>query len=167
MNMRLLNDPTLAGCVANAALFLVLLLLINVPAPFLGLNFDDEAPGVALAPPGWLVVTAWLILFPAMGVARWMVVKSESPAASAASHWIVALALLCASYAYYTLGFERLTGVSAAIWGLAGNAAVIVTALFAAAVTRELSPTAASLLAAVAVWTSFASVSVVQIVAKL
>jgi hypothetical protein len=31
------------------------------------------------------------------------------------------LAFICASYAYYTLGLEKLTGISALKWGLAGN----------------------------------------------
>ncbi|WP_189425109.1 hypothetical protein [Devosia pacifica] len=36
----------------------------------LGLTFDDDVPSSSLlALPGWLVVLAWLILFPLMGYA--------------------------------------------------------------------------------------------------
>ncbi|MCB0518090.1 MAG: hypothetical protein H6577_15680 [Lewinellaceae bacterium] len=39
--------------------------------------------------------------------------------------WLFALAVLCATYAYYTLGFAKLTGISALWYGLFGNIAVI------------------------------------------
>jgi len=162
-----MNRPDIWGCAANVAVFLSIVLLVNVPAPLLGLRFDDGKPDVALAPPGWLVVLAWLVLFPAIGVARWLVVTSGASSANRLSWMITGLAILCATYAYYTLGLERLTGISAAVYGLAGNLVVIVAALWLSWRVAGVSHPAAILVAAVAAWTTFASVSVVQMVAKL
>jgi tryptophan-rich sensory protein len=148
-------------------LMLALVAVINLPTALLGLRFDDQPPGVAASPPGWLVVLVWNILFPAMGVARWLVVTSGAATGPRVGWAIVALAVLCAAYAYYTLGLERLTGVSAAVFGLAGNAVVIAAAAWVAALAAPVSPLAAALVAAVAVWTAFASVSVAQLVARL
>lgn len=143
-----------------------IVVVVNIPTSLLGLRFDEQPAGVLLSPPGWLVVLAWCLLFPAMGVARWLVVTSGAPGADRTGWLIVALAVLCASYAYYTLGLERLTGVSSAVFGLAGNLAVIGFALFVASRAATFSSISACLIAAVAAWTAFATISVVQLVAK-
>ncbi|BDC49882.1 hypothetical protein F183_A21980 [Bryobacterales bacterium F-183] len=158
-----LNHPGVAGCVANIVAFVAVLLLVNVPAPFLGLEFDDDTPAnVLLAPPGWLVVVAWLVLFPAMGVARWLLLGTDWGGGA-----IFGLAVLCATYAYYTLGLAKLTAISPAVFGLVGNLVVIAVASRIAVRVAPLQGTAAGLIALVALWTAFASISVVQIVAKL
>ncbi len=162
--MNPLQTPGWTGCAANMIAFWAILFLVNVPAPYLGLKFDSEAPDVWLSPPGWLVVAAWIVLFPALGAARWLVRAAGTAGASRTARLIVALAVLCASYAYYTLGFEKLTGVSAAIFGLAGNAVVIAVAVWTAVRANGFSRAAAILVGGVAVWTAFASISVVQIV---
>lgn len=159
-----LNTPV-AGLAGHMIGFLLLVVLVNVPAVWLKLEFDFRPePGVWLQPPGWVVVAAWWILFPAMGAARWLVVSSPRPGSAAVGWMIVGLGVLCASYAYYTLGLERLTGISSAVFGLAGNLVVIGTALLGARAAWAHSTTAAALLCGVAAWTAFASISVAQIV---
>ncbi|WP_299793829.1 tryptophan-rich sensory protein [uncultured Marivita sp.] len=147
--------------VVNMIGFLALLLLVNVPAGLLGLEFGGDGPSPAsLAPPGWLVVAAWLILFPAMGYARWSVLEAGGPPGLGVA--IILLGVLCASYAYYTLGLAQFTGISALWFGLIGNGVVILFALFLAMQAWPVSTGAGIALAAVAVWTAFASISVVQ-----
>lgn len=141
--------------------FLALLLLINVPAGLLGLDFGEDGPSPApLAPPGWLVVAAWLTLFLAMGYARWSVLEAGGSASFGTA--IILLGVFCASYAYYTLGLAQLTGISALWFGLIGNGVVIIFAMALAVQAWPLSTGAGIALAAVAVWTSFATISVVQ-----
>jgi tryptophan-rich sensory protein len=161
-----LNSTGWPGLVANVVAAWAVLLLVNVPAPLLGLRFDDGAAGVALEPPGWLVVAAWLLLFPGMGVARWLLLRAPSPAAAATANLVIVLALLCATYAYYTLLPARLTGISSAVFGLAGNLLVIAVSVGLASRASSLSRQASALLAAVALWTAFATISVVQIVRR-
>ncbi|MEJ2503724.1 MAG: tryptophan-rich sensory protein [Gemmatimonadota bacterium] len=156
----------MTGLVLNVLGFLALVLVVNLPAGRLGLVFDDAAPDTRLAPPGWLVVAAWLVLFPAMGAARWLV-DSGDPGATGVARAILVLAVLCATYAYYTLGLARVTGISPAISGLVGNATVIALAIGTARAAAAVSPPAAWLLAAVAAWTAFASISVVPEVAAI
>lgn len=156
------------GLIANMVGFLLLLVLINVPAGWLGIEFANDPVGeVWLQPPGWLVVAAWLLLFPAMGAARWLVMSSSLPAKEAVGWMIVGLGVLCAAYAYYTLGLEQLTGVSSAVYGLIGNLLVIAFAIAVAWAVARHSTLAAWLIAAVSVWTAFATVSVVQFLFRL
>ena len=161
---QFLNGPGIASALANAGAFLVLLWAVNLPAPWLGLRFEDKPANVLFAPPGYVVVAAWLMLFPAMGVSRWLLVRSPAPGAE--QRWVVGLAIVCATYAYYTLGIARLTGVSPAVYGLVGNICVIAFAALLAARVWALSHLAALLISGVAVWTAFASISVVQLVVK-
>jgi hypothetical protein len=43
--------------------------------------------------------------------------------------WLLGLAFLCASYAYYTLGFAKLAQIWALWFGLVGNLVVIIFAV--------------------------------------
>lgn len=144
----------------DIAAFVLLLVVVNLPAPFLGLRFDDDS-SARTAPPGWLVVGAWLILFPAMGYAHWSLDLAGDQGARLAP-WVIVLAVLCATYAYYTLGLAQITGISALWFGLFGNLTVIAAAATLAILATPLSPGAATALAAVGLWTAFASVSVIE-----
>lgn len=142
--------------VANVVLMYVVLVGINLPAPLLGLEFEESRDQTRLpyAPPGYVIPIAWFVLFTLLGVARSMVAGTPAPGAG----WpIIALAVLCAAYAYYTLGLAKLTGVSALWYGLVGNVAVILAALAVAYVLYPVSATAALLVLPVAVWTSYAT----------
>jgi tryptophan-rich sensory protein len=59
--------------------------------------------------------------------------------------------VLCATYACYTLGLAKVTGISALWYGLAGNAAVIIAAILVAYKVYPVSQTAAFLFIPVAI----------------
>jgi tryptophan-rich sensory protein len=92
-----------------------------------GLGWATSRPTNPLIPPGWAVGTIWMLLFAAMGLARWLV-RGSSPAMAIA---VDALAFLCLIYPLYTVG------LSSDRIGLAGT---IVTALVAIAVVAGLAP---------------------------
>jgi tryptophan-rich sensory protein len=132
---------------------------VNIPAPFIGLDFDSgETPKLWYAPPGFIIPIVWFLLFTLLGVGRYNLVQTNE---TSYQWWLYGLAILCASYAYYTLGFAKLTNISALWFGLIGNIVVII---FAALVIYKLLPvnkTAALLTAPVIIWTAFASLIVI------
>lgn len=139
--------------------FFGLLILVNVPAPFIGLNFDSgETPKLWYAPPGFIIPIVWFVLFTLLGIGRYNLIRANS---EHYQWWLYGLALLCATYAYYTLGLAKLTHISALWFGLIGNIIVI---LFAALVVYQLlqiNKTAALLTIPVIIWTAFASLIVI------
>lgn len=141
--------------IANILLFYGILILVNVPAPFIGLEFEPETKRrLWYQPPGFVIPIVWFVLFTLLGIARYQLVQSGQTSAS----WLlIGLAILCATYAYYTLGLANLTGISALWFGLWGNLAVIAVA---ALVTLRLFPeakTASYLVLPVAIWTAYAT----------
>lgn len=139
--------------------FYGILIVVNIPAPFIGLEFETgETPRLWYAPPGYIIPIVWFILFTLLGIGRYTLMQAES---TNYQWWLYGLAFLCATYAYYTLGFAKLTNISALWFGLIGNIVVII---FAAVVVYKLLPinkTAALLTIPVIVWTTFASMIVV------
>lgn len=138
----------------NIGLMYAILIAVNVPAPFLGLNFDNNEASSRLAwePPGFVIPLVWFVLFTLLGVARHELgLRGQGQGA------ITVLAVLCATYAYYTLGLAKLTGISALWFGLAGNLVVIAAAAAIAYGLRTVSATAAYLVVPVAVWTAYAT----------
>lgn len=69
----------------------------------------------------------------------------------------IGLAVVCASYAYYTLGLEKLTGISALKFGLIGNVVVILVALWVGVTLAELSSNLSYLVFPIVAWTFFAT----------
>ena len=140
-------------------IFYGILVVVNIPAPFLGLEFETgNTPRLWYQPPGFVIPIVWFVLFTLLGVARYKLLQTGE---AQLQWWLFALAVLCAAYAYYTLGLAKLTDISALWYGLIGNIAVIV---FAAVVVFRLlpaSPTAAWLTVPVIGWTLFASLIVV------
>lgn len=61
--------------VANVVLMYAILVGINLPAPLLGLEFEESGDQARLpyAPPGYVIPIAWFVLFTLLGVARSMV----------------------------------------------------------------------------------------------
>jgi tryptophan-rich sensory protein len=123
------------------------------------LVFESNEPDRRLwyEPPGFVIPLVWFVLFTLLAIARYQLTRSGDGAGGP----VVALAVLCATYAYYTLGLARLTGVSALWFGLFGNILVIIAALAVAYLARQESATAALLVVPVAIWTSFATAIVV------
>lgn len=145
--------------ITSILLFYGILIVVNIPAPFVGLEFDSgEQPKLPYAPPGILIPIVWFLLFTLLGIARQELIKTNH---SDYQWLLIGLAFLCATYAYYTLGLAKITNISALWFGLMGNIAVI---LFATLVVYKLLPinkVAAFLTLPVILWTIFASVIVV------
>jgi tryptophan-rich sensory protein len=74
---------------------------------------------------------------------------------------VIILAVVCATYAYYTLGLEKLTGVSALKFGLIENGVIIISAIRIGLEVAELSKSLSYLIYPIVVWTFFASMILV------
>lgn len=151
-----------ATVLGNVVLLWGVLLLVNVPAPLLGLEFESSTQRVSLEPPGWVIPTIWFVLFALMGIARWRLGQVGGDAAWFAMRAIEAFAVWCAAYAYYTLGLAQLTGVSALVYGAIGNLLTIAGALIVAAICARAQRTSAWLVLPVVAWVSYATALVAQ-----
>lgn len=140
-------------------IFFGILILVNVPTPFLGLEFEsDSVPRLWYQPPGFVIPIIWFILFTLYGIARYKLVQSGQPDLQ----WtLFALAVLCASYAYYTLGLAKITGISALWFGLIGNVAVILAAGFIVYRLYPISQVVALLIIPTILWTVYATLIVI------
>lgn len=139
--------------------FYGLLIAVNIPAPFLGLDFDSgETAKLWYAPPGFVFPIVWFMLFTMLGIGRYNLTQTEG---ANYQWWLYGLAFLCASYAYYTLGFAKLTNISALWFGLIGNIFVILFATFVVFKLIPINKTAALLTIPVIIWTAFASLIVI------
>ncbi|MBE9178573.1 tryptophan-rich sensory protein [Oculatella sp. LEGE 06141] len=147
--------------IANIVLMYGILIGVNLPAPLLGLDFQEDSVRQRLwyEPPGYVIPIVWFVLFTLLGIARYELAR-RNPGGNI--HWLITgLAILCATYAYYTLGLSKLTGVSALWFGLVGNVAVILSALLVAYQLGTASMTASLLVVPVAVWTVYATAIVI------
>lgn len=145
--------------ITSILLFYGILILVNLPATFLGLDFESETkPRLWFQPPGFVIPLVWFLLFTLLGFARYQLLANGH----SSQQWLLfTLALLCASYAYYTLGLARWTGISALWFGLLGNIVVI---MYAAIVVFQLFPiskVAAWLIIPIIIWTSYATLLVI------
>jgi tryptophan-rich sensory protein len=139
-------------------LFYVILIGVNIPAPFLGLDFESgEKPVLWYQPPGFVIPIVWFVLFTLLGIARHHLIQTGNMNLQGL---LIVLAVLCASYAYYTLGFAKLTHISALWFGFWGNVAVIAAAVFVVVRLYPVSATAAWLTLPVIVWTCYATLIV-------
>ncbi len=148
----------MVSLLSSILLFYGILILVNVPAPFLGLEFEaGSQPRLWYQPPGYVIPIVWFVLFTLLGIARHLLLKEQIPGAQG---WLIALAVLCASYAYYTLGLAQATQISALWYGLIGNLLVIAFAAWVVLKLYPVSKTASLLTLPVIVWTSFATLIV-------
>ncbi len=142
----------------NILIFIGILIVVNIPAPFIGLEFETRSTNrLWYAPPGIVIPIAWFILFTLLGLSRYFLVQAEK---TEYQLWLYGLALLCATYAYYTLGFAKLTHISALWFGLIGNIVVILFAAFVIWKLHPISKTAAYLIIPIIVWTLYATLIV-------
>lgn len=145
--------------IISILIFYGILIIVNVPAPFIGLVFESrETPRLWYAPPGFMIPVIWFVLFTLPGIGRYNLIQAG---AQGYQWWLFGLVFLCATYAYYTLGLARVTNLSALWFGLFGNIAVI---FFAALVVNKLLPIdkmATFLTLPVILWTAFASLIVI------
>jgi tryptophan-rich sensory protein len=143
----------------SIGIFYGILIVVNIPAPFIGLEFEnDAAPRLWYQPPGFVIPIVWFVLFALLALARTYLITQGQ---GSVQFWLFALAFLCATYANYTLGFAKLTNISALWFGLLGNLVVIGFAFFIIWKLYPLSRMAAYLTMPVIFWTVFASLIVV------
>ena len=146
----------MVGLLVNLLLFYAILFLINVPAYFLGLRFEgnEKRKRLWFEPPGFVIPLVWVFLFFLLAILRYnLLLIQESNLAS----MTILLAVICSSYAYYTLGLEKLTGISALKFGLFGNILVILAALWVGRKVSDLSAGLSYLVFPIVVWTFFAT----------
>jgi len=123
--------------------FYGILIAVNIPAPFIGLEFErGETSKLWYAPPGFVIPIVWFVLFTMLGIGRYNLIQTAS---INYQWWLYGLAVLCATYAYYTLGFAKVTNISALWFGLIGNIVVILFAAFVLFKLYPISKTAAFL----------------------
>jgi len=130
----------------NLAAFVLPPLLLN--AVIFGLGWDRRSVPNPYLPPGWVVGTIWIVLFVAMGIARWLVVRNTE---KRHNKRLAILGLLCMLYPLYTMGLGNPT---------IGLACGFLTSLYAIWIMPGLlrvSRTAACLIGLVAVWLIYAS----------
>jgi tryptophan-rich sensory protein len=144
---------TLTG---NLLLFYGILFLTNVPAYFIGLKFEGNSAKKRLwfEPPGFVIPIVWVFLFLLLAILRHRLVLLE---ANQLANMTIFLAIVCASYAYYTLGLEKLTGISALKFGLAGNILVILVALWVGKTVADLSSNLSYFVFPIVAWTFYAT----------
>lgn len=68
--------------------------------------------------PGYVIPTVWFRRFTLPGIARYILPR---PPASDVAWLVLSLAVVCALYAYYTIGVSRFTGISALGLGPGGT----------------------------------------------
>ena len=134
----------------NLAAFVLPTLLLN--GIIFGLGWDAHTAPSPYLPPGWLVGTIWLLLFTAMGTARWLLLRADGKR----SGLVVLLALLCLIYPLYTVGLR-----SESI-GLAGCIVTAAVAIWVAVRVLRESRAAAGLTALVVAWLLFATVALAR-----
>ncbi len=139
----------------NIALFEAILLLVNLPAFLLGIRFEgnDASKRLWFEPSGRWIPLVWFILFILLAL-LYTFIPTESMEIPGL---ILGLAVLCASYPYYTLGLERLTGFSAIKLGLIGNGAIIFTTIVVGNGVAKISTDLAYFLFPIVVWTAYTS----------
>jgi tryptophan-rich sensory protein len=147
--------------IQNVLLMYGILVVVNIPAPFLGLVFENERAGQRLwfEPPGWIIPIVWFCLFTMLGTARYILTKAAGN--HSGEYAIIGLSVLCATYAYYTLGLSQLTGISSLWFGLWGNIVVVIATLIVCWYTYSRSFPATVLIAPIVLWTIFATFIVV------
>ncbi len=153
--MGILERPDRTGLIGNTSIAVLSALAVN---GFIAVVNPSEmaSPGsVHLQPPGYVIGIVWLVLFAAMGVARWLLLTKPMDTIRA-RRLILFLLLFCLAYPVYTLGLKS------EIIGLAGNLLTIALALFVAIRVSSISRLAAGLVSLVIVWVSFASFLVVE-----
>jgi tryptophan-rich sensory protein len=135
----------MAGLKANLAVFVLLPVALNGVIFGLGWNRPSgPEPGI---PPGWVVGSLWVVLFAAMGVARWLLLRVGRGGAEGVS----LLAFLCLLYPLYTAGLsnDRV--------GLVGNVVTAVVGVVVGVAAGLRSRVAGGCVAAVCAWLMYAA----------
>jgi tryptophan-rich sensory protein len=157
--MAIWNRRDLAGLACNIAIAIVVAALANAFVLLVNPQEDFAPPTELLQPPGWVIGLVWVCLFSFMGTARWLVIE-DGERRFRGTVWIWLLLLFCAAYPIYTSGLKNLAV------GLAGNIATAALAVWVALRIRKSSLLAAGLVSTVAVWVTFASFLIVELMKR-
>jgi tryptophan-rich sensory protein len=142
---------SIALTVVVAGLFFGILAALHLNAPV-------PARWPSFAPPGPVIGIIWIVLFAAMGAARYLAATSGRTSARNDAWAVVGLLALCLAYPLYT------HFISGHATELAGNAISFVYALWLVARLRGPSPIAAALIGVVAIWIAFATALVFALI---
>jgi tryptophan-rich sensory protein len=144
------RGPVLSSLAGNLAVFIVLPLVLN--GVIFGLGWDrttGAAKGqMAGIPPGWAVGAIWMLLFTAMGAARWLLIRRN---AGRLVEGPSLLGFLCLLYPLYTAGLQNDSV------GLVGNLVTAAVAVPLAVLVWRWSRAATGCLAAVCAWLVYAA----------
>jgi tryptophan-rich sensory protein len=151
---RVARGPLLASIGITVALAAI---LYGAIAAF-GLNRSLPQLWPSFAPPRATIGGIWVMLFAAMGAARYLAATSGASSSQADANGIVGLMLLCLAYPLYT---HALRGHATE---LAGNVVTLSYAAMLIARLRVPAPIAAWLVGLVAVWIAFATALVFGLV---
>jgi len=144
---RVARGPLLASICATVA---VAAILYSAIAAF-GLNRTLPQHWPSFAPPRAAIGGIWVMLFAAMGAARYLAAKSGAASARADAQGVVGLMFLCLAYPLYT---HAIRGHATE---LVGNVISLAYAAWLIARLRVPAPIAACLVGLVAVWIAFAT----------
>ena len=146
------------GLFANIGAAIALAAIANATLAHFGLAQPPHERWPAFAPPGPAIGAIWVVLFAAMGAARWSVAREFGPHATSNARAIGALIVICLAYPFYT----HVVGGHAI--ELAGNVVTFAIAVGIAVRCRE-TIVAALCVGAVAIWIACATVLVGALVA--
>jgi tryptophan-rich sensory protein len=150
-----LDRPDKTGLISNTSIAILCALAVNGFIAVVNPSEMADPGSVHLQPPGYVIGVVWLVLFAAMGVARWLLLIKPIDTIRAQRH-ILFLLLFCLAYPVYA------SGLKSEIIGLVGNLLTIVLSLFVVIRVSKISRLAAGLVSLVMVWVSFASFLVVE-----
>ncbi len=136
-------------------LFYFILVLVNIPASFIGIElYPDDKPRLWYQPRGIVISAIWFVLFTFLGIARYQLIITEN---EDAVRWLIFLAIVSAGYVYYTVGLARVTALSEAGLGLLGNVLLMVLTSLVIYKLLLVSLKAALLVLPLLGWTAYAS----------
>ncbi len=153
--MTILDRPDRTGLIFNTGIAVSSALLANGLIALVNPGEMSSPGSVNLQPPGYVIGFVWLVLFAAMGSARWLLLTKPVDTIPA-RRLILYLLLFCLSYPLYTLGLKS------AVLGLLGNLLTIAFAIYVVIRVRRISPLSAALVSPVIVWVGFASFLVAE-----
>ena len=157
MQDEAIGRPVLSGLAANLVVFVVTPLVVN--GVIFGLGVQRNGGAQTGLPPGWVVGTIWLVLFAAMGAARWLLLRAaRTHGERRGAEWVSALAFLCLLYPVYTRGFSDLMA------GLVGNVVTWLVAVPVAAYAFRRVRAAGWWLVPLVAWLSYAAWATARLV---
>lgn len=119
-----MNRPDRIGVALSIIIPVVLVGLANLLAYATGRGEADPAyAAVAFAPPGWVVGSVWMVIFPMWGYARWRAFQAGT-SGRRESWWAAALIAWSLSYPIVVLFLDTTGSAAANVFSLALAAVV-------------------------------------------